>query len=795
MGDEYFSQIGTFVDLVSQTSSKSGMKLKIALVATKCDNSEESSESQAQLLEITKNHLKKLLKELSSKVFLLNEVIMTSSKEVTRKLMEDLHKKVALVCSDGQLRVAPEEFRPLSWHKFLNTISQFPQVTLEDAKLHWDEEKEEVGEAQNISLAESVTMGKFLNITNLMIKDEEENQTRVSAQKESSEEKVKSAEKKPKDPKEPAMPKEKREAKEVPEVQLERRDKLQERETNTKQIQPNSEASESIDDQSEDDKIEENLVKDITVPAADHVDEKKEEMKSILSYFCDYGEIIWFQGHKNLNMNVITQPMAFVESLRTVITHNVQEKFQGVRFKEKRQDLLKKGCLSFGMFSEAYKKENHGFSAEEAWWYMKELGLAFPIELTSGEDEEEAQVEDEKEDTEEDEERDDEEDKEDDDEEDEEGDERKKKKDETVMIPCLIRDEMEDKVKKQREKMESSSTSICLMYEFDRNMSTVWIYFTLLKEFTKVFFSNGGGEFDIAFSQKIEKRRLGIVGGIQGTLKWTNSKDGIQEPACYTFQLLEYESPVDVDDIELGSKPFALNRGVSFYLQPESGIMTEDMFSILEKMDASFTPFLGDVQRSFVCAECQEEGKPGYFSVKAGVKLKSDTQKCSEKEHTLGKGVKALLKRKEEPFKLRNLLIDDKSKLDLQAFEDSKIKKDMLSGRLNVGEQVWVYHDSASNPCNPVARFNTYAHVVIYIGAHDGVHEVVHIGTASMTRGLMKAKIRRQNIMDVIKPRDQVFLGHKIPRCEFSANLREKIVERALECTEKPSIVFDYHYR
>ena len=72
------------------------------------------------------------------------------------------------------------------------------------------------------------------------------------------------------------------------------------------------------------------------------------------------------------------------------------------------------------------------------------------------------------------------------------------------------------------------------------------------------------------------------------------------------------------------------------------------------------------------------------------------------------------------------------------------------------------------------------AHVIIYIGVHNGVHEVVHIRTASVTRGLMKAKIRRQNVMEVIKPRDQVFLGHKIPRCEVSANLREKIVERAL---------------
>ena len=75
------------------------------------------------------------------------------------------------------------------------------------------------------------------------------------------------------------------------------------------------------------------------------------------------------------------------------------------------------------------------------------------------------------------------------------------------------------------------------------------------------------------------------------------------------------------------------------------------------------------------------------------------------------------------------------------------------------------------------------------------VREVVHISKASWTRGPMKAKIRRQNVLEVIKPGDKVFLGHKIPSCEMSANLREEIVTRAKKCAAKPSIVFDYHYR
>ena len=119
----------------------------------------------------------------------------------------------------------------------------------------------------------------------------------------------------------------------------------------------------------------------------------------------------------------------------------------------------------------------------------------------------------------------------------------------------------------------------------------------------------------------------------------------------------------------------------------------------------------------------------------------------------------------------------------------------MLSGKLEPGEQIWIFHDHQTNPCNPVARFNKYAHVVIFIGETNGVHEVVHISSASWTRGPMKAKIRRQNVLEVIKPRDQVFLGHKIPNCEMSANLRKEIVTRANKCAAKPSIVFDYHYR
>ena len=720
LGDQYYGQIGTFVDLVSQTSSKTGMKLKIALVAMQCDSLEGCSDSEAHLLEITKDHLR----DLNSKVFLLKDVIKTSSQCVTREMMENLHKKVALVCSDSQLKAAPEELRPLSWHKFLNAITEFPQMTLEDAKLYWEDEGNEVGQAENISPAECETLDKLLKIIRAMIKHEET--VSKDTDKESSS--------KAREGKIPVtIIKEEEESEEVTELNGDTQPDVARITVGEKQKHKGNTDT-----------------KDKT----DFVDEKLNETKSILSYFSDYGEIVWFQGHPNLENNVITKPMEFVKSLRSVISHRVKEKFRDVKLKEKGQDLLKKGCISYEVFSEVYKESEKSITARDAWMFMKELGLAFPIEVSA---------------------------------------EKCKEKDETVMVPCLIKDEMGQKVKKQTQKLESSDTSLCLTYEFNRNRSTLCVYYKLLKEFSKTFFSNGGGDFHVAFSQKIEERRLGTVAGIQGTLRWTTKC--IQEPDHYNFQLLEHESPLDAFE-NAASKPFALNREVRFYLQPESGEMTEDMFSIMEKMDAAFAPFLGEVQRRLTCRDCQEEGIPGYFTVQAGIVLqKAETMKCSQQEHSLGRGLKELLKRKERPFEMKNLLDVEKYALGLQTFEESEIKKDMLSGKLKSGEQIWIYHDSTTNPCNLIARYNTYAHCVVYVGAQQGVHEVVHIGRAPLTRGLMKAKIRRQNVEDVINPSDQVFLGHKIPRCAVSANLREKIVERALECTKKPSLVFDYHYR
>ena len=185
------------------------------------------------------------------------------------------------------------------------------------------------------------------------------------------------------------------------------------------------------------------------------------EVKNTLSYFSDYGEIVWFKNHENLSSIVITQPTAFVKSLRTVITHRVKERFKDVKHKKDLQDLVKRGCLSFEVFEEAYMKEGQKFKAEEAWRFMKELGLAFSFM---------------KEDCE---------------------------LNETVMIPCLIKDDMEEKMKRKESEMEKSDDAICIMYEFNSDSPSIWKYYKLLEVFAKTFLAKNMGSLILPTARRL----------------------------------------------------------------------------------------------------------------------------------------------------------------------------------------------------------------------------------------------------------------------------------------------------
>ena len=120
-GNDCYGSVGTFVDLVSQTPSMSGMQT--VLVTMKCETSKESTnleQSCLKLLEITKDHLT----SHSSELFLVNEMITTPSNQAASEISENLRTKIATLCSDGKLKQDLEEIRTFSWKKFIDAASQ-----------------------------------------------------------------------------------------------------------------------------------------------------------------------------------------------------------------------------------------------------------------------------------------------------------------------------------------------------------------------------------------------------------------------------------------------------------------------------------------------------------------------------------------------------------------------------------------------------------------------------------------------------------------------------------------------
>ena len=137
------------MDLIWQTTTKEKIQPKIALVATKVEKSRPLEENFAHVLDLAKFHVGSVLSE--SGILLLDEVLKTSSAEVTEDVLRNFHRIVATLCFHTSLRMKPNELRPLSWHKFLEFLQKLPAVSLQDARQQWLTIKNEVGQTKDIS--------------------------------------------------------------------------------------------------------------------------------------------------------------------------------------------------------------------------------------------------------------------------------------------------------------------------------------------------------------------------------------------------------------------------------------------------------------------------------------------------------------------------------------------------------------------------------------------------------------------------------------------------------------------
>ena len=724
--DEYYSRVGTYLDLITQATALAGIKPKIVLVATKADGSEVMEECYEKLLDVVKAHMA----TTETDCFLVNKVLRTSSKNVTKLSVEEFYGQISALCSDVFLTT--ESCAPLSWYQLLEEMQRYPWVTLDQVREMVKEIERKNAGAENVSQEELKNLETLKSLLTTLA-SEEWAQHEKDARKRS--QRAKDAKSTKKDP--PIKTPSKTSAV-IPKHRLD--SIIQDSATQRTNARPRTQKQDSFA-QSE----EEEILGDV---------------EPILDFLVGRGEILWFKGKERgrLRDKVITNPMDFVKSLRTMISHKAIKSFDKVQFLGAKNALLNKGLLSFESFKVLYGTvPGQKFSKEEVWDYLGELGLICPI-VKDGE--------------------------------------------RFALVPCLITDSMETKIKSSEKMMKESPEAVGIEYMFDRNSSSIEMYHKFLSSFAQTFlWAESGGEILFASSQKVENRTLGTIGGVKGVLKWHT--EGVREPQDFEFLILECETTLRSSDVEENnpSNTFAIHRGVRFHIKPSEGPMTKASIEIMKKMNSVFTVDPKSVQKSFVCKACHlDGGLHGYFELKENLRLVSKADLCSQLHHSIDKRIVRFLNEsdKRKPFKLQSLMEMQKEQLGLQEFKTSQIQARILSGRLDIGEQIWVYHDKETDPANPIAHVNPYAHVMVYVGPREEqgvvVHEVVHVGKDSM-RGFSKATIKRENVLTAIKPHNQVFLGHKIDSVQFSGNIRQKIAERAIACANPPKIVFNYDHR
>ena len=733
MKKDYYSRVGTYLDLVDQTAAVAGIKPKIMLVATKVENPEEHQESIDKVLSLAKDQLT----SRNSASFLVDGVLKTSSKDANKKAFEDMYGMVFCLCTSEELRSKPQEAIPTFWFRLLAALKEMSHsdTTVDEVIAMLEKIEAEQSGPSNIPREVLESLKKLRDVVIFLTKINDSNNSNKG-------EESKAAQSQP-----TAQP-------------SSESSKLTSETTEVAIDLESGEASAPGDNN-------EPIVPKSTA-RTDEEKQKREKIVTVIEYLKGLGELLFYPDNPDLCEIVITRPMDLVRSLRTVISHKAVDAFKKAEFQNQKLELLQKGLLSYEDFRTIYNREpDRAFTEEQVWKFLIQLGLGCSLQ--------------------------------------------ENKEEKLILVPSLINDSMETKFKKKRLELEGHEACVSIQYNFDQLGQNVGIFQRFLKIFTEsMILGEKGGEILMSYSQKIEKKTLGNVGGVLGVMKWHIK--GITEPETFEFLLSEHESTLpspDLDEDESNSECYAIHKGIRISLKPTKGQIHGAMFEIFSLLDSKFMLNLQGVQRCLLCRECTFEGNYGSFPLTEGIQLQSTNGLCRPPlEHYIEKNLAEMMQRAQqpEPFKLESLMEEKKEDLGLEVFEESDIKKKMLNGDLAKGSQVWIYHDDVINP-NLVARLNRYSHVVVYVGPRkdrngervldrngEEIHDVVHVAKSNW-RGLVVAGISKVDIKSVIKANDMVFLGHKLKACQFAGNVREKIAERAIACAEKPKLLFAYDHR
>ena len=165
-----------------------------------------------------------------------------------------------------------------------------------------------------------------------------------------------------------------------------------------------------------------------------------------------------------------------------------------------------------------------------------------------------------------------------------------------------------------------------------RETRRLWDPLTTLyykKIFTQKFFKEGGGgEMRLAFSEKVENKKLGAVAGVRGQMDLPDSAVRMD------FVLLhcEIQGPGDFND-DVQTNPFKLiQRQLRVHLRPAKGSLTGSAIDALRTFDEAFTQEYPEVKRGLLCKECRDEDVNSIALLDETFQLREYEEHCNTLE-------------------------------------------------------------------------------------------------------------------------------------------------------------------
>ena len=323
----------------------------------------------------------------------------------------------------------------------------------------------------------------------------------------------------------------------------------------------------------------------------DTEERKSNNVSAMLNFFANRADLLWFSQNEKLKHLVIPRPMSFVQSLRAIIGHDVLDKVKG----EERSDLYQKGTMTFSTFEKIYssQRETAAFTSEQMWHFLTELGLAYEIMGRS--------------------------------------EERR------ILVPSLISDKTKEMFIK---KIEEGDNEVIVQYQLQRNAKTLGAFDNFVKIFTWKFFKEGGGgEMRLAFSEKVENKKLGAVAGVCGQMALPDSSERMD------FILLHCEIQVPEDFNDDGqTNPFKLiQRQLRVHLRPSKGSLNRSAIDALRTLDEAFTQEYPEVKRGLLCKECRQEDVNSIAPLDENFQLREFKEHCNTlKQHDVDGHMKNL---------------------------------------------------------------------------------------------------------------------------------------------------------